>query len=141
MEIKVKNSGFINLQIFRNFPDGDLFVGEANKNIPFKIKRVYFINNFANKKAVRGLHAHKKLTQVIFCIKGSFRLHLDDGYKRQTIKLRDPSKGIILGPGLWHKITDISKDCVILVLASDLYKESDYIRDYKEFLKFIKKKK
>ena len=138
MKIKVKNSGAVNLRFHADFPDGDLFIAEAGKDIPFRVKRSYFINNLSNKKAVRGKHAHRKLTQIIFAVNGSFKLSLDDGKSKQTIKLKDPSMGIILGPMLWHTMTDFSKDCVILVFADDFYKESDYIRDYKKFREVLR---
>ena len=138
-EIIVKNSGIVQLQFFKDYPDGDLFIA-SQKNIGFEIKRVYFINNFANRTAIRGQHAHKKLHQVIFCINGSFTLCLDDGLKKQTIVLDAPLYGVILGPELWHEMTAFSKDCVILVFASDYYEENDYVRTYDEFIKSIKGK-
>lgn len=140
MKIKVKNSEVINLKFFKDFPDGDLFIAEAKRNIPFAIKRIYFINNLSNERAVRGQHAHKKLNQIILCINGSFKLTLDDGHRKQTIMLSDPSMGVILGPMLWHTMTDFSKDCVILVLAGGYFDERDYIRDYGRFLDYIKDK-
>lgn len=139
-KIKVKNSGVVKLQFFDDYPDGALYIAEAKKSIPFDIKRVYYINNLANPKAIRGKHAHKKLEQIIFCINGSFLLTLDDGTSKQKILMNNPSFGIRLGPKLWHTMTSFSKDCVILVLASDYFKEKDYIRDYDEFLKYIGKK-
>lgn len=138
-KIKVKNSGVTHLQFYDDFPDGNLVIGEAKKNIPFEIKRVYYINNLFNKVAVRGKHAHKKLEQIIFCINGSFELKLDDGTTKQTITLDNPYYGIRLGPLLWHTMSKFSRDCVILVLANDYYKEKDYLRDYKEFIEFLKK--
>ena len=138
-KIKVKNSGIVKLQFYNDFPDGNLVIGEVKKNVPFIIKRFYFINNLFNRKSTRGLHAHKKLEQIIFCINGSFTLTLDDGSNRQKIKMDDPYYGIRLGPKLWHTMTKFTSDCVILVLASDHFKESDYIRNYNEFLKYIKK--
>lgn len=138
MKIKVKNSGIVSLKFRKDFPDGDLFIAEAKKDVPINIKRIYFINNLSNRRAIRGKHAHQKLTQVIFAINGSFKLSLDDGKRKQIIKLDNPSRGIILGPMLWHTMTDFSKDCVILVLSDDWYKESDYIRDYKKFKETLK---
>ncbi|MBA3047762.1 FdtA/QdtA family cupin domain-containing protein [Patescibacteria group bacterium] len=138
-KIKVKNSGIIKLQFFDDFPDGNLVIGEAKKNVPFNIKRFYYINNLFNKKSHRGLHAHKKLEQIIFCVNGHFTLLLDDGEIKQNILIDDPYSGIRLGPKLWHHMTKFSSDCVILVLADDYYKESDYIRNYNKFLEYIKK--
>lgn len=140
-KIKVKNSGVIKLQSFNDFPDGNLIIGESKKTVPFGIKRVYFINNLFNKSAARGKHAHKKLEQAIFCINGYFTLNLDDGKNKQSIFMNDSRYGIILGPKLWHVMVKFSSDCVILVFASDYYKESDYIRNYKDFLEYAKKNK
>ncbi len=140
-KIKVKNSGIIKLQFFNDFPDGNLVIGESKKSVPFDIKRVYYINNLFNKKAVRGHHAHKKLEQIIFCINGSFVLNLDDGKNKQKILLNDPCYGVRLGALLWHTMEKFSSDCVILVLADDYYKESDYLRNYEDFIKYLKKTK
>ena len=136
-EIRVKNSGLVHLQFIDDFPDGNLVIAESGNNIPFRIKRVYFINHFGNPEAVRGKHAHKKLEQIIFCVNGSFVLTLDDGTAQQRIRMDDPRVGIRLGPKLWHTMTNFSKDCVVLVLANDLFNERDYIRDYDEFLRHI----
>jgi hypothetical protein len=131
--LRVARSGVVRLKAVPDLPDGNLFIGEARREIPFAIRRFYFINALANPRAVRGRHAHRKLKQVIFCLNGSFVLHLDDGRNRQRIRLHDPAVGIVLGPWLWHTMEDFSYDCVILVVASDRYREADYIRDYAEF--------
>ena len=137
-EIRVVNSGWVEIQYVGDYPDGSLGIAEAGKNIPFEIKRVYFINNFGETEAVRGKHAHRKLRQVIFCISGTFDLELDDGEKRQTIKMDCPYRGVILGQMLWHTMANFSKDCTILVLADDLYDESDYIRNYNDFMELVR---
>lgn len=137
-KIKIKNSGIVKLQFFADPPDGNLYIAEARKSVPFDIKRIYYINNLSNSKAVRGRHAHKKLEQYIFCINGKFDLELDDGENKQKIALDDASCGVRLGPKLWHTMTSFSRDCVILVLASDYFDENDYIRDYGEFLRYVK---
>ena len=133
MRIEVDHSGEIELQKFQDPPDGDLYIATSQENIPFEIKRVYFINKLQNKDAVRGKHAHKELTQAIFCINGSFVLSLHDGRNKQEVLLNDPSSGVILGPMLWHEMKDFSKDCVILVFADGPYEKDDYIRDYDDF--------
>jgi hypothetical protein len=133
LKLAVKNSGLLALKFFKDLPDGNLFIAEAREQVPFDIKRVYFINTLANKKAIRGKHAHRELQQGIFCINGSFTLHLEDGKKKQRILLNDPSCGVLLGPMLWHTMSSFSYDCVILVLASAGFDEADYIRDYDEF--------
>lgn len=134
LKLRVRNSGLVPLKFFKDLPDGNLFIAEARRQIPFDIKRIYFINTLANPKAVRGKHAHKALEQVLFCINGSFVLHLDDGRKTQRIRVNDPAIGVRLGPMLWHTMSSFSYDCVILVLASDWFDEADYIRDYAKFV-------
>jgi len=134
IKFKVRNSGLIRLKCFKDLPDGNLFIAESARQIPFDIKRVYFINTLANPKAIRGKHAHRKLEQVLICVSGSFVLHLDDGRHKQHIRLNDSACGIRVGPLLWHTMSSFSYDCVILVLASEWFDESDYIRDHDVFL-------
>jgi hypothetical protein len=126
----------INLPTIVDGSDGKISIADSLQNIPFEIKRVYYIYDLQNLDAIRGKHAHKELEQVIFCINGSFRLGLDDGHHKEELIINQRNQGIFLGKGLWHTMTAFSKDCVLLVLASDHYKESDYIRNYEEFIKF-----
>ena len=93
------------------------------------------------KDVVRGHHAHKSLEQILFCVHGSCTIHLDDGTETAEILLDKPYEGLYIANNLWREMYDFSEDAVLLVLASELYDESDYIRDYDEFLKFIGKKK
>ena len=111
---------------------------EENINVPFKIKRVYFIFD-TNDGVSRGLHAHKDLKQVVICVKGSCRLVLDDGKSKESIILDSPNKGIYIDNSKWREMHDFSEDCILLVLASKVYDESDYIRHYKDFLKLVEK--
>lgn len=136
-DISVKNSGLVRLQYFEDYPDGNLAIGEALKNIPFGFKRFYFINSLHIPSAVRGKHAHKKLRQAIFCINGTFTLNLDDGEKKQAINMDNPYIGVLLNGLIWHDMTNFSPNCVILVLAEDYYNKKDYIRDYEEFLSLV----
>lgn len=121
-----------------NFPAlgderGSLVALEAEKSVPFVIKRVYYI--FGTKTGVsRGYHAHKKLQQVAICITGSCRMILDDGQQRSEVLLNSPNKGLVIGDLVWREMHDFSKDCVLLVLASEHYDESDYIRNYDDFI-------
>lgn len=121
-----------------NFPTigderGSLIAMEAKDQIPFDIKRVYFI--FDTKKNVsRGFHAHKDLQQVAVCVAGKCRMTLDDGKKRKEVWLDSPNKGIFIDNYIWREMHDFSNDCVLLVLASQHYSESDYIRNYDQFL-------
>jgi len=112
---------------------GHLSVLEQNKNIPFNIKRVYYLVN--TKQGVsRGFHAHKELEQVAVCVSGSCNMLLENGSEKVTVLLDSPVKAIRIEPMVWHEMHDFSEDCVLLVLASDYYDESDYIRDYQEFI-------
>lgn len=138
-KIKVAGSGIVKLQSFNDFPNGSLSIAESKKNIPFPIKRVYYINDLFREGVIRGKHAHKKLDQIIFCINGSFVLGLDDGRNKQKILLSNSGWGVRLNSLLWHTMEKFSFGCVILVLANDYYKENDYIRDYDEFKKYLKK--
>ncbi|MFA6006397.1 MAG: FdtA/QdtA family cupin domain-containing protein [Candidatus Paceibacterota bacterium] len=138
IEIKVKNSGIVFLQHFDDRNDGVLTIGESERSVPFKIQRIYYINNLKKRTAVRGKHAHKKQNQIIFCVNGSFVLNLDDGSKKQSITMNNPYMGIKLDAMLWHEMTDFSPDCVILVLADDYYDANDYIRNYEDFLSLVK---
>lgn len=115
---------------------GSLISLEANGNIPFKINRIYYI--FDTQFGVsRGFHAHKDLEQVAVCVKGSCRFIIDDGINREEILLDSPSKGIYIDSSKWREMHDFSEDCVLVVIASKLYDEEDYIRDYDKFRKYI----
>jgi len=116
---------------------GSLIALEGNKNVPFDIKRVYCI--FGTKEGVsRGFHAHRNLKQIAVCIRGSCRFVLDDGMKKEEVILDSATKGLLIEDLIWREMHDFSHDCVLMVLASEHYDESDYIRDYSEFIKEIK---
>ena len=109
---------------------------EQNRNIPFDIKRVYYI--FGTKSEIRrGFHAHKDLKQVLICVKGSCTILLDDGIEKAEVKLDSPDKGLMVNKMIWHEMFNFSDDCVLLVLADDYYDEADYIRNYEEFMRFF----
>ena len=113
---------------------GSLVALEEENNIPFSIKRVYYI--FDTKEGVRrGFHAHKKLKQVAIAIKGSCRFLLDDGTERIEVVLDNPAQGLLIESCIWREMYDFSSDCVLMVLADCHYDENDYIRDYDDFLK------
>ena len=135
--MNIKNCYPITLPVIPDGIDGKLSVAEGLVNIPFEIKRVYYIYDLENSIAIRGKHAHKQLEQVIFCVSGSFSLMLDDGSNSKEIRLDRRHEGIYLGTGLWHTMTGFSKDCILLVMASDYYNESDYIRDYNDFIRYV----
>lgn len=125
---------------FKVFGDsrGNLVSLESLRNIPFEIKRIYYI--YGNKDNIaRGFHAHYKLQQVLICINGRCKIKLDNGNISQSIELSTPNEGLLIDSCIWREMYDFSSDAVLLVLASELYDESDYIRDYNEFLQFVKK--
>lgn len=112
---------------------GSLVALEAGKTVPFDIKRVYYI--FGTQSGVaRGFHAHKNLKQVAVCVTGKCRMILDDGVTREEAWLDSPIKGLLISDLVWREMHDFSEDCVLLVLASEHYDETDYIRSYDEFL-------
>lgn len=115
---------------------GGLVAIESAQSIPFDIKRLYYIFNTSDKP--RGFHAHINLKQVAICLKGSCRFFLDDGYNKSEVILNEPTQGLIIESMIWREMHDFSEDCVLLVLASEHYDESDYIRDYNKFLKKVK---
>jgi len=112
---------------------GSLVALENNKEIPFEVKRIYYI--YGTKKGVsRGFHAHKALKQIAICVSGSCTMLLDNGKDKETIALNTPTKGVLIEDMVWREMHDFSEDCVLLVLASEHYDEADYIRDYQEFI-------
>lgn len=121
--------------------DGLLVALEQNSEcVPFLMKRIYYI--FDVKDTLRrGFHAHKKLKQLIVCVRGQCDLMLDNGRERTTIRMDSPVNGVLIEEPLWREMFNFSEDCVLLVLASEVYKISDYIRDYKEFQRFAEKTK
>ena len=140
-KIIVKNSGIVTLPRIVDDRDGVLCIMNSLQEIPFEIKRMYYINNLDPKSSLRGKHAHRKLRQVIFCISGCFTLTLDDGETQQDILMREDNVGVILDPMLWHTMHDFSSGCVLLVAASDYYDEADYIRNYDEFMRLVREEK
>ena len=115
---------------------GSLVALEGSKSVPFDIKRVYYI--FDTKEGVsRGFHAHRNLKQVAVCVTGSCRFVLDNGKQKEEVVLDSAIKGLLINDLIWHEMYDFSSDCVLIVLASEHYNESDYIRNYQEFLQVV----
>jgi dTDP-4-dehydrorhamnose 3,5-epimerase-like enzyme len=118
---------------------GSLVSLEEGSEIPFKIKRVYYI--FDTKHNVRrGFHAHKNLSQVLICIRGSCKIMLDDGNYKEEFLLSSPSRGLLIKGLIWREMFDFSSDCVLMVLADNFYNEDDYIRNHKDFLNLVASK-
>lgn len=115
---------------------GQLVALEEIRDIPFKIKRVYYMYD-TKREVRRGKHAHKSLEQILICIHGSCKILLDDGIDQKVVSLEKPYEGLYIANTMWREMYDFSDDAVLLVLASEMYDEKDYIRDYEEFLRFV----
>lgn len=120
--------------IFQEHGDerGQLIALEESKEIPFEIKRVYYMYD-TGADIHRGLHSHRTLEQILICIHGSCKVILDNGVDKNEILLDKPYEGIYVGPDIWREMCDFSPDAVLLVLASQVYDENDYIRNYDLF--------
>ncbi len=117
---------------------GSLTVVENGQTLPFDIKRVYYLYDIPGGES-RGAHAHRNLSQLIVAASGSFRVTLDDGNVKRSFFLNRPYQGLYVKPGIWRDLDEFSSGAVCMVLASDLYKKEDYIRDYNEFVEFRNK--
>lgn len=116
---------------------GSLVSLEDQKNVPFTIRRVYYL--YGTQEGVRrGFHAHQKLTQLVIAVCGSCRFLLDDGREQVELLLDNPAQGLLVEPMIWHEMYDFSEDCVLMVLADAHYDESDYIRNYEDFVEVVK---
>ena len=117
-------------------PRGNLTVAEANKNIPFDIKRVYWLYDVPGGEC-RGGHAHKQIKEILIAVSGSFHVTLDNEKEKQTFLLNHPYQGLLIDTKTWRTLDDFSSGAVCVVLASDFYDENDYIYDYNDFLQYI----
>lgn len=113
---------------------GYLSVVESCVDIPFEIKRIYYL--YMVPEVARGAHAHKKLQQLLIATSGSVDVIMDDGANKQTFHLDKPWKGLLIPPGLWRDLENFSVGAVLMCLASEKYDAADYIRDYNAFLKY-----
>ena len=113
-------------------PRGNLTPIEGGGDIPFDIKRIYYLYDVPSGES-RGAHAHKELQQLIIAAKGSFTITLDDGYNKKSFTLNRPYQGLYVVPGIWRDLDDFSSGAVLLCLASEHYIAEDYIRDYSDF--------
>lgn len=115
---------------------GKLVSLESERNIPFELKRVYYIfDTLPNQE--RGKHAHKNMEQIIVAMDGACEFVLDDGKNRETVWLNRPDIGLYIGKNMWREMRNFSYGCKLMVLASDYYDESEYIRNYEDFLKEV----
>ena len=115
---------------------GALSYLQKGHGVPFPIERVYYLYN-TKAKHIRGIHAHKKLEQIIFAVSGKFEIKLDDGESSKIIILDKPNKGLYVSPMIWRELTPLEDNGVCIVLASRKYEEDDYIHNYKEYLSLV----
>ncbi len=115
---------------------GQLISLEEFNDIPFRIKRVYYMYDTVP-CVVRGKHAHKSLEQILICVCGSCKIKLDNGIEKKVVSLERPYEGLYIPNSMWREMYDFTPNTVLLVLASDVYDESDYIRNYEDFLRFV----
>lgn len=116
---------------------GNITVVENGNEIPFDTQRIYYLYDIPGGES-RGAHAHKNLQQLIVAASGSFDVTLDDGNVKRTISLNRPYQGLLIVPGIWRELNNFSSGAICLVLASHLYDENDYIRDYNKYLAYKK---
>lgn len=120
-------------------PMGHLTPIEGLKDVPFEIKRVYYITKVPE-NTIRGFHAHKMLEQVLLCLNGSIKVNVSNPFTKKIYILDNPTKGLYIGPGVWREMYDFSPAAVLMVLASAVYTEEDYIRDYREYTEYAYEK-
>ena len=116
--------------------EGQLQFIEEERHVPFRIRRVYYSTG-VRAGCVRGKHAHRTLQQALICVCGAVRIDLDDGESATTCVLDNPALGLYVGPMMWHTMTWVKDGSVLLVLASDLYNEADYVRSYDDFRRLV----
>jgi dTDP-4-dehydrorhamnose 3,5-epimerase-like enzyme len=121
-------------------PAGNLTPVVNNVDIPFAVKRVYYLYDVPGGES-RGAHAHKSIEQIIIAASGGFDITIDDGKNKKTISLNRSYMGFYLKPGMWRELHNFSSSAICLVLASEKYNPEDYIRNYEEFLDFKNVKK
>ncbi len=118
---------------------GKLIALEGQKEIPFDVKRIYYIFD-TSPNAERGFHAHKKLQQVAVCIHGSCTFVLDNGKNRSEVIMNTKDRGLYIEGIIWREMKDFSKDAVVIVFADEVYDESDYIKDYQSFISYVSRR-
>ena len=116
---------------------GNITIVEGNENVPFDVKRIYYLYDIPGGED-RGGHAHKELRQLIVAASGSFNILLDDGKNKKIVTLNRPDYGLLVVPGIWRDLMDFSSGAICMVLASEVYEEEDYIREYTDFENFKK---
>lgn len=118
-------------------PRGNLTIAEERKDIPFDVKRVYWVYDVPSGEN-RGGHAHRQCSEFIVAVSGSFTVTLSNGTEQKTYLLNHPYQGLLVGTGIWRTLDDFSSGAVCLVLASELFAEDDYIRDFDQYLEYLR---
>ena len=131
----IENTRLLRFREHRESGDsrGALAAIEAHKDIPFPIRRVYYIYDVGQREVRRGFHAHRNLEQVMVCVHGSVRIVVKTPRSQQEIRLSDPCSALYVGPMVWREMYDFSPGAVLMVLASEHYDEKDYIREYSAY--------
>lgn len=132
----IHNCNVVELSKIHN-PAGNITIVQNNKDLPFNVKRVYYLYDVPG-GSERGGHAHKGLYQLIVAASGSFDVIIDDGKQKKIIQLNRPNFGLMVIPGIWREIVNFSSGAICFVLASEKYSEDDYIRKYEDFLTYKK---
>ena len=128
----MKNIKIMDLKIYGD-NRGSLIALEKEHNVPFDIKRVYYI--YDTKRGVpRGFHAHENLEQLLICVSGSCKIKVDNGKEKEIYELNSPETALYIGKMIWREMYDFSQGCVLMVIASEYYNPEEYIRDYDEFI-------
>ena len=131
----------MDVKLYRFPPHGDdrgqLIAIEEQKDLPFDIKRVYYIYDTLP-GVRRGFQAHRNLQQILICVSGSCKIHLDNGSETAEVLLDNPTTGLYIANNMWREMYDFTPGAVLLVLASEYYDEADYIRNYDDFMKMVK---
>ena len=131
----MEDCSIIELEKHHSDRKGNLSVVENGVTLPFDVKRVYYLYDVPGGES-RGSHAHRNLSQLIIATSGSFTVTLFDGVNRKSFTLNRPYQGLLVRPGMWRDLDNFSSGAVCMVLASEVYREEDYIRDFDEYLKF-----
>jgi len=136
MKISVFDCAILELPQINN-RSGNITAIQNNRELPFDVKRIFYLYDIPGGES-RGAHAHKNCHQFLVAASGCFEVQLDDGKIEKTVMLIHPYRGLHIPPGIWASEVNFSSGAICLVLASDLYDENDYLRNYEEFIEFKK---
>ena len=138
-EMKHLNTALIDFPKITD-PRGNLTVAQAHTDVPFSIKRAYWVYDVPAGEC-RGGHAHKLCKEILIALSGSFHVTVDNGEEQKTVLLNHPYQGLLIDTDVWRTLDDFSSGAVCLVLASEPFDEDDYIREYDDFLRYLADKK